>query len=277
MYCALAELSPEMQTFDDILDRGCPSSPSTHTLPTEIMLLVREELQLSLIAQAVDLSARALDAYDASVRHSLCGDCLTYNQDVFGDDIWRWQWSGPCACRADRRRRNAHRETRSFRTVGEWREHHSSSCIPTSSIRAAMSFILERHGCQSPALNASSVGALPEMVVITASPPAVERCQTWLGEDAAWCSEVIVQKARRELGLSVAEDLDVAMQKKNGGHGGPAAKEHPRHHCTTVLSHSALGAVASGCAAVLTLPVLSVAFVVLVACHYVRPFGIRAA
>ncbi|KAL1713670.1 hypothetical protein EV715DRAFT_277139 [Schizophyllum commune] len=279
-YATLAELSTEMQTFDAILDNtgAYHTSPPFHPqLPVEIMLLIREELQSSLVYRAADDAVRALDAYEAAVRRSLCGDCLAYNQDVFGDDIWRWRWSGPCACRADRRRRHTHRETRPFRTLGDWLEHHLSSRTPASSIREAMSLVLGRHGCQSSALlpsAASSVGTLPETFVITASPSAVARCQGRIGEDTEWCSEIVLRKARRDLGLAVAASLDFALQRKIDAPGDSTTKEPVRQH-STILPSYALSAVAGGCAAVLTLPIVSIAFVVLVTCHYVRPSGIR--
>ncbi|KAL1741248.1 hypothetical protein HDZ31DRAFT_84946 [Schizophyllum fasciatum] len=276
-YATLAESSTEMQTFDAILDAGLPSIPSPPPLPKEILLLIREELQLSLVYRAADEAAQALDAYEAAVRRSLCGDCLAYNQDVFGDDIWRWRWSGPCACTADRRRRLTHRETRPFRTLGEWLEDYLSARAAAPSIRDAITSALERHGCQSPALlpsAASSVGTLPETVVITASPSAVARCQGGIGEDAEWCSEILLGKMRRDLGLSVAASLDFPSQKRIDARGGSTTKEPVRHHCRILPSY-ALNALAGGCAAVLTLPIVSIALVVLVTCHYARPSPVR--
>lgn len=101
MHASLAFLSPEIQTMDSII-RTSPILISTwHTpaLPTEILLLIRESLFPLIMAQLVQKSTAALEAYEHSLRNLLCPDCIVYNLDIYGPNIWHWeQFHGPCAC-----------------------------------------------------------------------------------------------------------------------------------------------------------------------------------
>ena len=74
-------------------------SASNASLPTEILIIIRSWLFPIITAQLLAQSATALLAYENSLRNLLCPDCVTYNLDIYGPDIWHWeQFSGPCAC-----------------------------------------------------------------------------------------------------------------------------------------------------------------------------------
>jgi hypothetical protein len=75
-------------------------SASNTPLPTEILIIIRGWLFPIITAQLLAQSATALLAYEKSLRNLLCPDCVAYNLDIYGPDIWHWeQFSGPCACR----------------------------------------------------------------------------------------------------------------------------------------------------------------------------------
>lgn len=110
MAAALAFRSAELNTFDSIIlfhsqhaqARRIISPRSRSNLldiPPEILLLIRSHLLPILTAHILALSNDALSTYVQSVRALLCPECLAYNQEIFGPDIWQWaHFSGPCAC-----------------------------------------------------------------------------------------------------------------------------------------------------------------------------------
>ena len=74
-------------------------SASNASLPTEILIIIRSWLFPIITAQLLAQSATALLAYEKSLQNLLCSDCVAYNLDIYGTDIWHWeQFSGPCAC-----------------------------------------------------------------------------------------------------------------------------------------------------------------------------------
>ena len=94
MHASLAHISQELQTMDFIIQ-----SASNASLPTEILILIRSWLFPIITAQLLVQSATALLAYEKSLRNLLCPDCVAYNLDIYGPDIWHWeQFSGACAC-----------------------------------------------------------------------------------------------------------------------------------------------------------------------------------
>lgn len=94
MHASLAHLSQELQTMDFIIQNA-----SNASLPTEILIIIRSWLFPIITAQLLVQSATALLAYEKSLRNLLCPDCVAYNLDIYGPDIWHWeQFSGPCAC-----------------------------------------------------------------------------------------------------------------------------------------------------------------------------------
>lgn len=100
MHACLAHLSPEVDTLDEIIHNApTKSTPSQVILPTEILLLIRELLFPMITAHLIQQSTDALNAYEDSLCSLLCQDCIAYNLDIYGPNIWQWeQFTGPCAC-----------------------------------------------------------------------------------------------------------------------------------------------------------------------------------
>ena len=72
---------------------------SNTPFPTEILIVIRGWLFPMITAELLAQSATALLAYEKSLRNLLCADCVTYNFDIYGPDVWHWeQFSGACAC-----------------------------------------------------------------------------------------------------------------------------------------------------------------------------------
>ena len=94
MHASLAHISQELQTMDFIV-----KNMSNASLPTEILIIIRSWLFHIITAQLLVQSATALLAYEKSLRNLLCPDCVAYNLDIYGPDVWHWeQFSGACAC-----------------------------------------------------------------------------------------------------------------------------------------------------------------------------------
>ncbi|KAF7784182.1 hypothetical protein Agabi119p4_347 [Agaricus bisporus var. burnettii] len=92
LHAALATISPELATIDDII-----RSPAR--LPTELMLVIRAHLLTLLTHQNFLQSTHALTEYERDLQRLLCPDCISYNIDIYGPDVWQWQqFSGPCNC-----------------------------------------------------------------------------------------------------------------------------------------------------------------------------------
>jgi hypothetical protein len=95
MHASLAHISQELQTMDFLIQ----SASNASSLPTEILIIIRSWLCPIITAQLLAQSATALLAYEKSLRNLLCPDCVAYNLDIYGPDIWQWeQFSGACAC-----------------------------------------------------------------------------------------------------------------------------------------------------------------------------------
>ncbi|KAF5312413.1 hypothetical protein D9619_002658 [Psilocybe cf. subviscida] len=120
MHAALAYISPELSTLNDIIQCGHNPNPATivgpgnsksstkdgpHTtriprLPTEILLLIRECLVPEVTAARQIQSQSALRAYELALRDLLCEDCVLYNLDIYGPNVWEWeQFTSACSCR----------------------------------------------------------------------------------------------------------------------------------------------------------------------------------
>lgn len=94
MHASLAHMSQELQTMDSIIQ-----NTSNASLPTEIIIIIRNCLFPIITAQLLAQSATALLAYEKSLQNLLCPDCVAYNLDIYGPDVWHWeQFSGACAC-----------------------------------------------------------------------------------------------------------------------------------------------------------------------------------
>lgn len=100
LHTSLAYISPELETMDDIiLNAYTQSIPGKIALPTELLLLIRGCLLPIITAQLIKRSTLALMTYEQSLRDLLCPDCISYNFDIYGPDIWQWeQFNGACAC-----------------------------------------------------------------------------------------------------------------------------------------------------------------------------------
>jgi len=102
MHACLAYMSPELDTMDHIIHGPYIKSNSRQTtLPTEILLLIRGWLFPTIAAHIIKQSTMALVVYEQSLRDLLCSDCIAYNVDVYGQDIWQWKhFFGACSCNA---------------------------------------------------------------------------------------------------------------------------------------------------------------------------------
>ncbi|KAF8807942.1 hypothetical protein BYT27DRAFT_7256481 [Phlegmacium glaucopus] len=97
MHASLAHTSQELQTMDFIIQDLNTSTRAS--LPAEILIIIRGCLFPMITAQLLAQSATALLAYENSLRNLLCPDCVSYNFDIYGPDVWHWeQFSGACAC-----------------------------------------------------------------------------------------------------------------------------------------------------------------------------------
>lgn len=95
MFTSLVYHAPQLEALDTMI-----SAPSSSLrLPIEIILLIRLHLFPILMTETTLETLSALSAYELSLPESLCPDCLTYQLDVYGADIWQWQQNqGFCKC-----------------------------------------------------------------------------------------------------------------------------------------------------------------------------------
>ena len=100
LHTALAYTSPELQAMDYVIHNAHRQSfVGGVVLPAEILLVVREFLLRTVTAQLIRRSTLALVAYEQSLRDLLCPDCISYNLDIYGPDVWQWdQFNGACEC-----------------------------------------------------------------------------------------------------------------------------------------------------------------------------------
>ncbi|KAG6813985.1 hypothetical protein H0H92_004478 [Tricholoma furcatifolium] len=108
MHSSLAYCSSELRTFDSIIHDSYQgtlcTAPTSITLPTEILLEIRHHLFPTITTHLFRRSNHALVRYETSIRTLLCQDCLSYNQEVYGMDIWQWDhFTGACSCRGRNR------------------------------------------------------------------------------------------------------------------------------------------------------------------------------
>ncbi|CAA7268106.1 unnamed protein product [Cyclocybe aegerita] len=125
MHACLAQLSPELQTMDSII-HATPKAFSCRkpTLPIEILLLIREFVFPIVTTHLVQQSTAALESYERSLRNLLCPDCIAYNLDIYGPDIWQWeQFTGACACMEIE---GPGSQRQSYRTSGYRQQGHRS-------------------------------------------------------------------------------------------------------------------------------------------------------
>lgn len=100
LYASLAHITPEVITVDDVIE--WPGRRPR--LPTELMLIVRDQLVHELAADLSKQSNHALALHAQSLISLLCADCASYNTEIYGKNVFDWPWdqfSGPCLCRGD--------------------------------------------------------------------------------------------------------------------------------------------------------------------------------
>ncbi|KAF9015740.1 hypothetical protein BDQ17DRAFT_1341569 [Cyathus striatus] len=225
IHAALAHVSPQVNTLDYIIHTPAHYvSASQHQIPF-----------LPLLHQ----SAVALKNYETSVRQLLCADCLAWNQDIYGADIWQWeQFSGGCACQDigtgfQGRFRHPSRRKNAIHDSSHWLEFylsctllraagHNDFPIPspsTSAVWHTVCDVLGFYGCEAlcdgPA-NCPLVLDHPTSrnVIIVPLPSEVtryERERTCSGGSAAdHLSQIILQRVSRDLGLGL-DDIDTEI------------------------------------------------------------------
>ncbi|KAF8899207.1 hypothetical protein BD779DRAFT_1487548, partial [Infundibulicybe gibba] len=232
-----------MKAFDDVLHHaflGYPSHPRAKTirLPAEILLIIRAYLFPIITQSLIVQSASALTQYETSLRDLLCQDCILYNEEIYGPDVWTWeQFSGACACmemgvqpspRISSTPKPNDTNPQQFNNAQHWLEHHLScqarlmSGCDTSDIWATIANALYAYGCEVVNNNSSKSiaqrqrnSSLPQseyqwdgdILMVAATRSAIGQCEhEGIGEAGPvgdrWRAQVILNRADRDLGLS---------------------------------------------------------------------------
>ncbi|KAJ4002190.1 hypothetical protein F5050DRAFT_1718198 [Lentinula boryana] len=233
MHVSLACSSGELRTMESIIN----FSRSGCSLPVELLLLIRAHLLIELTDHLIVRSSSALQRYETSLRYLLCPECIAYNQEVFGNDVWGWeQFSGACACFNTRyrsisspiaiRRMNSSSPTLSFHTLDpkkftnrhHWLEFYLSMKAhrliqnhpyrgsvggDSKAIWDLVSRVLEGYGCQSIRAHRSYAGR-----DLALSSRGVESCLIVPQERLLGVTEdcTTLQRVERDLALSVEYD-----------------------------------------------------------------------
>lgn len=111
LHACVAYTRPEMHTLNQIIAlrssgtlsvaAASPTAATLASLPPEVLLRVRAELQATLLQRAAVDTARALDEYEGALVDGLCADCFWWNHDIYGEDVWAWVENGyreACKC-----------------------------------------------------------------------------------------------------------------------------------------------------------------------------------
>ncbi|KAH8119998.1 hypothetical protein DFH11DRAFT_23276 [Phellopilus nigrolimitatus] len=111
LHACIAYCHPEMLALDSLIalharsalrvDATIPRATSLLSVPQEILLRIRAQLQSALAASVAAESAAALREYEAALVEGLCPDCYWWNSDVYGEDVWDWVengYRGACSC-----------------------------------------------------------------------------------------------------------------------------------------------------------------------------------
>jgi len=153
LHTVLATLSSELTTLDEIIVHR------SNCLPTELLLIVRAHLLSVLTTHLFLDSTHALSKYEKDLQRLLCPDCISYNYDIFGPDIWQWQqFSGPCHCAQLPRDKPLRPfiNPQQFASPRHWLEHHLSLQIArlspapsqTCFVWDVVNEVLHRHHCE---------------------------------------------------------------------------------------------------------------------------------
>ncbi|KAJ8518762.1 hypothetical protein ONZ45_g4177 [Pleurotus djamor] len=242
MHAALAQVSPQLQTIDNIISQPrTPAHPLKPTLPLELLLLIRRQLLLTLTDHLIAQSDQALFKYEDSIRSLLCDECLDWNEEVYGRSVWHWQRpSGPCWCNSTMGLIGGSDDDEAdvpkvewFRDPLHWLESHlsKSPCVPPTSdadIWRLVCDILREYQCQvvrdaetkpKPLLSTfrwpwnDSQPLNDRVSLIPFSGPG--ECQTTIcslagsGHDHR-CHKVILRRVERDLGLPLFSSVDLS-------------------------------------------------------------------
>lgn len=150
LHACFVQIAPEVNCFDTMITRKSRSASPTQdcpnrihqiilfpNLPIEILLIIRAHLVALLMSHHLTESESALTRYEERRRSVLCPDCRSYNEYVFGSDVWTWEGpSGPCLCHKGglsaaltRQAYGSDMDLQPFTTRGEWVESHLSRSL----------------------------------------------------------------------------------------------------------------------------------------------------
>ncbi|RDB29410.1 hypothetical protein Hypma_016003 [Hypsizygus marmoreus] len=312
MHACLAYLSPEIQTFDAVLRDSCvrltiPPTPSR--LPIELLLLIREQLVPTIIIHLYQRSTKALARYETSLRNLLCEDCLAYNHEVYGPDLWEWQhFSGPCGCAGviDRPRGTNsessecwdHLEPKQhFADCATWlefylsfRSSHLTGCGNSlQAIWEVVRMVLRDHGCQIVDDLAPPISHIPShfaawtKVTVNARKPIVISTTSTPVADGSYhdfhSEPIVLHRAQRDLGLCFEYENGLEIWRA-GTHPRPRLPSPKpsvtgtasplQTHCTRMVKAFALFL-----GACITLPLTITTLVLTVLCSYIHPQPLR--
>ncbi|KAK0465523.1 uncharacterized protein EV420DRAFT_1637648 [Desarmillaria tabescens] len=297
MHASLAYLSDEIRTLDSIITSpsSLPSSCSSLlAMPTEILLLIRSHLLLAVTTELMDRSTSALKRYESSLRVLLCADCIAYNQDVYGKDIWEWeQFSGACSCADIVTPRIRHLPTttinpKRFVDRVHWLEYYLSRKSlrllrgrPTSSNKSqdviweAVSVVLENFGCKVVMRNPHYRHFLPLLHDKTVVVVPETECESW------WLTGVTLNRVDRDLGLSLHHH-NVLEDPVDGVSPPPSVSRS--FHCSqrkqaftrqSSILRPTMVNISDALSALFAIPVAFVTFILAILCFYSRPGAFR--
>ncbi|KAK0208707.1 hypothetical protein DFS33DRAFT_1271872 [Desarmillaria ectypa] len=301
MHASLAYLSDEIRTLDSVItfQSSLPSSCSSLlAMPNEILLLIRSHLLLAVTTELMDRSTSALKRYESSLLVLLCADCIAYNQEVYGKDIWEWkQFSGACSCvdtaESTRTPRIRHLPTttinpKRFVDRVHWLEYYlsrkslrllrgrsTSSNKSQDVIWEAVSVVLENFSCKVvmgspryqhllPLLRDKNVVVVPEM-----------ECESW------WLTGVTLNRVDRDLGLSLHHP-NVLEDPVDGVAPPPSVSRlfHYSQRKQTLIRQSSILRptmvnISDALGALFTIPIAFTTFILAILCFYSRPGAFR--
>ncbi|KAF5385245.1 hypothetical protein D9615_001131 [Tricholomella constricta] len=277
MHTSLAYLSPELQTFDSILRDSFVGKltiiPPRLRLPTEILLFIRHHLLPAVTTSLFERSKHALAHYESSIRKLLCQDCLSYNQEVYGPDIWGWeQFTGACLCRGKSSVNDGRAERSQIPGYGDfwnleqpypswhsWLELYLSfessrltNCQRSfHSIWDLVGMVLGDYGCclsDNPTKRDHSIPVrgmrmsidIPSSITIV---PAVSLLEA---DDTPFSALTILNRANRDLGLSIAYEKGLQLWKE-------LPHPRPRFHTKAPLKSNLHSHIMAICKAITTM------------------------
>lgn len=306
MHAALAYLSDEINTLDTLISSRsslCVSSSPLLSLPSELLYIIRSHLILAITAQLMDRSVSALKRYESTLRVLLCPECIQYNQDVYGKDVWSWeQFSGACGClQRGWRLKNASSITQpSLSTINpkqfidrtHWLEYYLSRKslrflhgrrIPSSSkspeiIWDAVSMVLADFNCKLVRAKERQRRLLSREVLVV--PHDVENVPV----HDEWIDGVTIHRVDRDLGLSLCHSNAIEDASPSSSPPSPRASYFlPDFHKITsreyypevALIQPTLDSISSVLATLFAVPVACATLILTIVCLYSRPGAFR--